>query len=175
MRHFGPLYLIFLLLSFAVGRFCLLSGTPRHRLTPYLRWAWKHAKYIVLRTCALVILVSEFIISRLVFNFELRFLMWAVHFTFSCIYTPRNFVSVLNGISLSSSETRGKAGNLFWVVSKDIADVFLVFTIKLFEKIHVCISCMTLLSLDCMVFKFPLLLVTYYCAWILNQHIIICF
>ena len=56
--------------------------------------------------------------------------------------TPRNFVSVLYGITLSSYKTCGRAGFLFCVVWNDIAIVLPAFTTRLFQANHVSIFCL---------------------------------
>ena len=41
----------------------LLSGSPPHRVRPYLKWTWKHAKYMVLKTYGLITFFKELIIQ----------------------------------------------------------------------------------------------------------------
>ena len=47
---------------FCNRKILILSGSPPYRVKPYLKWTWKHAKYIVLKTYGLVTLFKELII-----------------------------------------------------------------------------------------------------------------
>jgi hypothetical protein len=39
----------------------ILAGSPPHRVKPYLKWTWKHAKYMVLKTCGLITFFKDLI------------------------------------------------------------------------------------------------------------------
>jgi len=67
---------------------------------------------------------------------------------------PKNFVSVLYGISLPSNITCQITGFLFCVVWKDIANVLSTLTTRLFSVNHVCNSVITLFSLYWRLFIF---------------------
>ena len=58
-----PTLPIILMTFFCNQKILTLSGSPPHRVRPYLRWTWKHAKYMVLRTYGLITFFKELIIQ----------------------------------------------------------------------------------------------------------------
>jgi len=67
---------------------------------------------------------------------------------------PKKFVSVLYGISLPSNITCGNTGFLFFVVWKDIDNVFSTLASRLFSVNHIYNSVITLFSLNWRLFIF---------------------
>jgi hypothetical protein len=70
------------------------------------------------------------------------------------MYIPRNFVSVLYGISLPSKVTSGNTDFLFFVIWKETANVFSTLTTRLFSVYYVCNSFITLFNLSWRLFIF---------------------
>ena len=52
-----------LIAFFCNWKILILSGSPPHRVKLYLKWAWKHAKYIVFKTYGLITFFKELIIQ----------------------------------------------------------------------------------------------------------------
>jgi hypothetical protein len=57
-----PTLPIILITSFCNRKIFILSGSPPHRVKPYLKWTWKHAKYMVLKTYGIITFFKELII-----------------------------------------------------------------------------------------------------------------
>jgi hypothetical protein len=58
-----PTLSVILITFFCNRNIFILSGSPTHRVKPYLKWTWKHAKYMVLKTYELITFFKEQIIQ----------------------------------------------------------------------------------------------------------------